>query len=76
MTKLVYWFFYALSLLPFRVLYMLSDMEFVLIYYVVRYRRKIVRHNLTTAFHRKVVLRSYAWSVASTIGSATISSKH
>lgn len=53
MTKLVYCFFYALSLLPFRVLYMLSDMEFVLIYYVVRYRRKIVRHNLTTAFPQK-----------------------
>lgn len=53
MTKLVYWLFYALSLLPFRVLYVLSDMEFVFMYYVVRYRRKIVRRNLSTAFPQK-----------------------
>ena len=53
MTKIVYWLFYALSLLPFRVLYVLSDMEFVLVYYVVRYRRKIVRRNLSTAFPQK-----------------------
>ena len=39
-----------LSLLPFWVLYGLADCFFVLVYYVVRYRRRIVRRNLTTSF--------------------------
>ena len=41
---------YPLSLLPFAVLYLLSDFFFVLVYYVVRYRRKIVSDNLRNAF--------------------------
>ena len=40
--------FYAVSLLPLRVLYLLSDIGFIIVYHVVRYRRKIVRKNLTT----------------------------
>lgn len=45
--------FYAVSLLPLRVLYLLSDIGFIIVYHVVRYRRKIVRKNLTTSFPDK-----------------------
>lgn len=38
---------------PFRVLYALSDGIFYLLYYVVRYRRKVVRQNLTESFPGK-----------------------
>lgn len=53
MKRIVYWLFYAFSLLPFRLLYAFSDIEFLLVYYVVRYRRHIVRSNLTSAFPDK-----------------------
>lgn len=45
--------FCAMSRLPFRLLYILSDIAFPIIYYVVRYRRRIVRQNLTTSFPDK-----------------------
>ena len=41
---------YGFSLLPFWMLYGLSDVFFVLVYYIVRYRRTIVRNNLTSSF--------------------------
>lgn len=50
MTKVIYALFYALSLLPLRVLYAFADVGYVLIYYVVRYRRGIVRRNITSSF--------------------------
>lgn len=53
MTKLVYYLLYAVSTLPFRVLYALSDMLMPLLYYIIRYRRGIVRRNLTSAFPEK-----------------------
>ena len=46
-------FFYPLSLLPLRVLYLLSDFAFVLLYYVFGYRKDIVLDNLTHAFPEK-----------------------
>ncbi|MEA4974231.1 MAG: lysophospholipid acyltransferase family protein [Paludibacter sp.] len=50
----MYYIFYALiwtiSWLPMRVLYVLSDLMFPLIYHVARYRRKVVRRNLINAF--------------------------
>jgi Kdo2-lipid IVA lauroyltransferase/acyltransferase len=46
-------FFILLSRLPFRALYGLSDMLFFLLYYVFRYRREVVRGNLTNAFPQK-----------------------
>ena len=50
----MYYIFYALiwtiSWLPMRVLYVLSDLMFPLIYHVARYRRKVVRCNLVNAF--------------------------
>ncbi len=50
---LLYGFVYALSLLPFRALYILSDFIYLIVYHLIRYRRKIVRRNLTTAFPEK-----------------------
>lgn len=44
---------YPLSLLPFRLLYILSDFLSLLLYYVVRYRRRVVFANLTSAFPEK-----------------------
>ena len=43
-------FLSLLSRLPLGVLYLLSDCVFVLIFYVVRYRRKVVRDNLSKCF--------------------------
>ena len=50
---LLYGLVYALSLLPFRLLYLISDGLFPIVYYIVRYRRKIVRKNLTASFPEK-----------------------
>lgn len=41
---------YIISLMPFWVLYGLADFIFVLVYYVVRYRRKIVAKNMRESF--------------------------
>ena len=54
MKKLLYYLLYAfvylLSLLPLRVLYVLSDGIYPILYYIIRYRRGVVRRNLTTSF--------------------------
>lgn len=54
MQFLVYILAYPLliliSFLPFRLLYVLSDIVFVLVYYVFGYRRKVVKANLLIAF--------------------------
>ena len=52
-NKIVYAIFYAISLLPLRVLYVLSDMFSFLVYHVLRYRRGVVRGNLTSSFPEK-----------------------
>ncbi len=44
---------YLISLLPYRVIYLLSDLLYYLIYYVIRYRREVVRTNLSNAFPEK-----------------------
>ncbi|OIP82660.1 MAG: hypothetical protein AUK44_07285 [Porphyromonadaceae bacterium CG2_30_38_12] len=53
MFKLFYGIIYLLTLLPLRVLYVFSDMIFPLVYHVVRYRRKVVRKNITNSFPTK-----------------------
>lgn len=53
MFTLVYAFFYMLSLLPMWVLYRLADVGYLLIYYVLKYRRGIVRQNLVSSFPEK-----------------------
>lgn len=45
-----YVFWYLMSLLPFKVLYFISDLLFYPMYYLLRYRRKVVRRNLVNAF--------------------------
>jgi len=44
-----------LATLPFSVLYRLSDLLFFLLYYIIRYRRTIVRQNLIRAFPEKPI---------------------
>lgn len=50
---LLYGFVYLHSLLPLRVLFVFSDLLYLLLYYVVRYRRKLVRKNLRDSFPEK-----------------------
>ncbi len=50
---LVYPLIWLISLLPFRVLYLISDIFYVLIYYAIGYRKKIVLSNLQLAFPEK-----------------------
>ncbi|MDB5191529.1 MAG: KDO2-lipid lauroyltransferase, partial [Segetibacter sp.] len=49
----LYGFFYLLSLLPWRVLYFISDCLYAVLYYVVGYRKQVVMHNLLLAFPEK-----------------------
>ncbi|MFA7140471.1 MAG: lysophospholipid acyltransferase family protein [Proteiniphilum sp.] len=44
---------YLIALLPFWVLYLLSDLLYLIVYHIVRYRRKLVRKNLRNAFPEK-----------------------
>lgn len=57
MDKLLYALLYGLcwvlSLLPLRVMYWISDLLFVPVYYLVRYRRGVVRSNLASSFPEK-----------------------
>jgi len=46
-------FVYLLSVLPFRALYLLSDGFFLLLYYVIGYRKKVVFTNLRNSFPDK-----------------------
>lgn len=46
---------YALSLLPFGVLYVLSDIGAFILYHIVRYRRHVVRKNLVNSFPEKTL---------------------
>jgi Kdo2-lipid IVA lauroyltransferase/acyltransferase len=46
-------FIYFASVLPFPLLYLLSDFHFFLIYYVVGYRKKVVLQNLRNSFPGK-----------------------
>lgn len=56
---------YLLSLLPFWALYLLSDILFVVLYYVIRYRKKVVLENLRNAFpekpekERRIIARNF-----------------
>ncbi|NOU48823.1 MAG: lysophospholipid acyltransferase family protein [Bacteroidales bacterium] len=54
MKKIGYYIFitkaWFISLLPFRFLYVLSDFLFVIVYHLVRYRRKVTSVNLTKSF--------------------------
>ena len=42
-----------LARLPLNILYLLSDIAFPIIYYIIRYRRRLVRENLQCSFPKK-----------------------
>ncbi|MBN1950440.1 MAG: lysophospholipid acyltransferase family protein [Bacteroidales bacterium] len=51
--KIILFPIWALSLLPLRVLYLIADLLFILIFYLVRYRRGVVFTNLKNSFPEK-----------------------
>jgi KDO2-lipid IV(A) lauroyltransferase len=53
MYYLIYGLLYVISLLPLRVLYLLSDFFYVIIFYIAGYRKKVVMGNLEIAFPDK-----------------------
>jgi Kdo2-lipid IVA lauroyltransferase/acyltransferase len=57
MKSVLYHSAYALiwliTLLPLRILFLISDFMFVLLYYLIRYRRKVVMKNLVNSFPEK-----------------------
>lgn len=44
---------YLISLLPFPVLYFFSDILYIFLYYIIKYRRKVVINNLLNSFPEK-----------------------
>ncbi len=50
---LVYPFLWLISILPFRLFYLVSDAVFVLVYHIIGYRKKTVRENLELVFPEK-----------------------
>lgn len=53
MYYVVYGLFYLISLLPMRILYIISDGIYLVVYYGIRYRKEIVMRNLEMAFPEK-----------------------
>lgn len=51
--NIIYGIFYLVSKLPYRALYVISDIANLILYHIVRYRRDIVRRNITSAFPEK-----------------------
>ena len=49
----IYPFLWLISILPFRLLYIFSDFIYLLVYYVIGYRRKVVKENLCLVFPKK-----------------------
>lgn len=66
--SLLYSVVYILSLLPFRVLYVLADFFYLVVYRLLKYRRQVVWKNLTSSFPekdeatlRRIERASYHW---------------
>lgn len=55
MYYLVYGFLYLISLLPFFILYLIGDFVYILLYYIIGYRKKVVMGNLALAFPEKTL---------------------
>ena len=60
--RIFYGFCWLLALLPLRCMYLISDLLFVLVCYVVRYRRKVVMENLRNSFPEKT--EKERWKIA------------
>ena len=56
MFYIFYAFVWLITWLPLRVLYVLSDLVYLIIYYIIPYRKKIVRTNLTNSFPEKTTI--------------------
>lgn len=50
---IVYPFLWLISILPFRLLYALSDVIYLLVFHIIKYRRQTVKDNLTLVFPNK-----------------------
>lgn len=50
---LAYPVLWVISILPMRALYMISDMSYLFLYYIIGYRKKVVRYNLELCFPKK-----------------------
>lgn len=53
LTRILYALLWVYSWLPLRIQYVLADFYYVVLYYVIRYRRKVVRMNLMNSFPEK-----------------------
>jgi len=53
LSYIVYGLVRLISYLPFTVLYLFSDIVFFFVYYILRYRKKVVTENLTNSFPEK-----------------------
>jgi Kdo2-lipid IVA lauroyltransferase/acyltransferase len=53
MYYVVYGILYLISLIPFRILYVIADLVYLLVYYVIGYRKQVVYQNLAVAFPEK-----------------------
>lgn len=53
LSKVLTYFLYSISLLPMPVLYLLSDVLFYLLYYIIKYRKQVVAENLKNSFPNK-----------------------
>lgn len=53
MKKIKFLPFYLFSLIPIRILYLFSDIAYLIIFYIIKYRRNIVLTNLKNSFPEK-----------------------
>ena len=57
MQRLVFWltypFLWLISVLPFKLFYIFSDLVFLIVYYIFGYRKEVVRENLDLVFPEK-----------------------
>lgn len=57
MGAIAFYIFYGINwvitLLPFRIIYLFSDFLYLVLYYILGYRRKVVKENLRNAFPQK-----------------------
>jgi len=50
---LVFPILWAISILPFKIFYLFSDLAYILVYYIIGYRKKVVYENLKLVFPNK-----------------------
>ncbi len=54
-SNIIYGTLWLLSKLPFAILYLISDVTYLIVYYIVGYRKKIVRRNISSFFPDKTL---------------------